>query len=100
MKFAVSYPCWGSSSKTGPTARRGESRNRTRIDRPVHGGPSEMATTARAPRAGDEGRAAAGRVVGIDPGLNVTGYAVVEPSARGPFVVEAGVIRPRGEASL
>ena len=36
-----------------------------------------------------------GRVVGIDPGLNVTGYAVVEPSPRGPFVVEAGVIRPR-----
>ena len=36
-----------------------------------------------------------GRVVGIDPGLNVTGYAVVEPSSRGPFVVEAGVIRPR-----
>jgi crossover junction endodeoxyribonuclease RuvC len=34
------------------------------------------------------------RVVGIDPGLNVTGYAVVEPSPRGPFVVEAGVIRP------
>ena len=37
----------------------------------------------------------AGRVLGIDPGLNVTGYAVVEPSTRGPFVVEAGVIRPR-----
>lgn len=35
------------------------------------------------------------RVVGIDPGLNVTGYAVVEPSPRGPIVVEAGVIRPR-----
>ena len=34
-----------------------------------------------------------GRVVGIDPGLNVTGYAVVEPGARGPRVVEAGVIR-------
>ncbi len=34
------------------------------------------------------------RVVGIDPGLNVTGYAVVEPSARGAFVAEAGVIRP------
>ena len=32
--------------------------------------------------------------MGIDPGLNVTGYAVVEPSARGAFVVEAGVIRP------
>ncbi len=35
-----------------------------------------------------------GRVVGIDPGLNITGYAVVEPSPRGAFVVEAGVIRP------
>jgi crossover junction endodeoxyribonuclease RuvC len=35
------------------------------------------------------------RVVGIDPGLNVTGYAVVEPSPNGPVVIEAGVIRPR-----
>ena len=34
------------------------------------------------------------RVVGIDPGLNVTGYAVIEPSKQGPYVVEAGVIRP------
>jgi crossover junction endodeoxyribonuclease RuvC len=34
------------------------------------------------------------RVVGVDPGLNVTGYAVVDPSTRGPYVVEAGVIRP------
>ncbi|MFO0889303.1 MAG: crossover junction endodeoxyribonuclease RuvC [Isosphaeraceae bacterium] len=34
------------------------------------------------------------RVVGIDPGLTVTGYAVVEPSPRGPYVVEAGVVRP------
>ena len=34
-----------------------------------------------------------GRVVGIDPGLNVTGYAVVEPGRSGPRVVEAGVIR-------
>src|SRR3954469_9277639 len=40
------------------------------------------------------------RVVGIDPGLTVTGYAVVDPSPRGPYVVEAGVIRPsaHGEA--
>ncbi len=37
----------------------------------------------------------AARVVGVDPGLNVTGYAVVEPSSRGPYVLEAGVIRPR-----
>ena len=34
------------------------------------------------------------RVVGIDPGLNVTGYAVVEHVSRGMFVHEAGVIRP------
>ena len=39
------------------------------------------------------------RVVGIDPGLNVTGYAVVEPSARGPHVVEAGIIRPSAHCS-
>jgi crossover junction endodeoxyribonuclease RuvC len=36
------------------------------------------------------------RVLGIDPGLNVTGYAVVEPGTRGPWVVEAGVIRSGG----
>jgi crossover junction endodeoxyribonuclease RuvC len=41
----------------------------------------------------------AGRVVGVDPGLNVTGYAVVEPGARGAYVVEAGVIRTRGAGS-
>jgi crossover junction endodeoxyribonuclease RuvC len=39
------------------------------------------------------------RVVGIDPGLNVTAYAVVDPSPRGPFVVEAGVIRPSSEGT-
>ena len=36
--------------------------------------------------------------MGVDPGLNVTGYAVVEPSPRGPYVLEAGVIRPHGTA--
>ena len=45
-----------------------------------------------------------GRVVGIDPGLHVTGYAVVEPagpSLAGPGarVVEAGVIRARRVAA-
>jgi crossover junction endodeoxyribonuclease RuvC len=43
---------------------------------------------------GGEGVLALDRVVGIDPGLTVTGYAVVEGSTRGPCVVEAGVIRP------
>ena len=40
-----------------------------------------------------EPAAGAGRILGIDPGLGVTGYAVIEPGARGPRVVEAGVIR-------
>ncbi|WP_165065105.1 crossover junction endodeoxyribonuclease RuvC [Paludisphaera rhizosphaerae] len=47
------------------------------------------------PKVGGDGPAPVwGRVVGIDPGLNVTGYAVVDPGPRGPIVVEAGVIRP------
>jgi len=55
-----------------------------------------MATTTNLQSGGDTVRPVAGRVVGIDPGLNVTGYAVVEPGARGAYVLEAGVIRTRG----
>ncbi len=33
------------------------------------------------------------RVLGIDPGLQVTGYAVVEAGSIGPRVCEAGIIR-------
>jgi crossover junction endodeoxyribonuclease RuvC len=33
------------------------------------------------------------RILGIDPGLLITGYAVIEPAPRGPIVCEAGVIR-------
>lgn len=33
------------------------------------------------------------RILGIDPGLNITGYGVLEVSQRGPRVVEAGVLR-------
>jgi crossover junction endodeoxyribonuclease RuvC len=33
------------------------------------------------------------RVLGLDPGLQTTGYGVLEASDRGPRVVEAGVIR-------
>jgi len=42
---------------------------------------------------------ATGRILGIDPGLHVTGYAVIEASPRGTYVVEAGVLRPRGASS-
>jgi len=34
-----------------------------------------------------------GRILGIDPGLQVTGYAVVEQATQGLGVCEAGVIR-------
>lgn len=33
------------------------------------------------------------RILGIDPGLLITGYAVVEPSLRGPIICEAGIVR-------
>jgi crossover junction endodeoxyribonuclease RuvC len=33
------------------------------------------------------------RILGLDPGLNTTGYAVVEAMPSGPRIVEAGVIR-------
>jgi crossover junction endodeoxyribonuclease RuvC len=33
------------------------------------------------------------RILGIDPGLQVTGYAVLEAAAAGPHVCEAGIIR-------
>jgi crossover junction endodeoxyribonuclease RuvC len=33
------------------------------------------------------------RILGIDPGLQVTGYAVVEAAPQGPRVCEAGIVR-------
>src|SRR5262252_3798325 len=33
------------------------------------------------------------RILGIDPGLQITGYGVLESSSGGPRVCEAGVIR-------
>ena len=40
------------------------------------------------------------RYLGVDPGLNRTGYAVLERSAHGPVLVEAGVIRSTRKESL
>ena len=34
-----------------------------------------------------------GPVLGIDPGLNTTGYAVLQWAATGPTLCEAGVVR-------
>jgi crossover junction endodeoxyribonuclease RuvC len=33
------------------------------------------------------------RVLGVDPGLQVTGYGLIEAGPRGPVVCEAGIVR-------
>jgi crossover junction endodeoxyribonuclease RuvC len=40
------------------------------------------------------------RILGIDPGLNITGYGVLEITPRGPRLVEAGVVRGKTRGSL
>lgn len=40
------------------------------------------------------------RILGIDPGLNTTGYGVIEFAAREPRLIEAGVVRGKSGASL
>ncbi len=40
------------------------------------------------------------RILGIDPGLNITGYGVIEVVAGGPTLIEAGVVRGRSKGSL
>jgi crossover junction endodeoxyribonuclease RuvC len=40
------------------------------------------------------------RVLGVDPGLGITGYAVVELVGGSPTLCEAGVVRTRDELDL
>jgi crossover junction endodeoxyribonuclease RuvC len=40
------------------------------------------------------------RTLGIDPGLNTTGYGVLEFAAGQPRLIEAGVVRAKASASL
>ncbi|REJ68309.1 MAG: crossover junction endodeoxyribonuclease RuvC [Planctomycetota bacterium] len=40
------------------------------------------------------------RILGVDPGLNTTGYAVVETDGRQLDVVEAGIVRSRERDEL
>ncbi|MBM4074538.1 MAG: crossover junction endodeoxyribonuclease RuvC [Planctomycetes bacterium] len=40
------------------------------------------------------------RVLGVDPGLNRTGYAILERSSNGPVLVEGGVIRSTPTGTL
>src|SRR5262249_25088003 len=39
------------------------------------------------------GHTVGSRILGVDPGLQTTGYAVLEVGVRGPLVCEAGIIR-------
>ena len=88
--------------KTGPTARSGgSSRGAERVlSHCVPGkGPNRWPKASGASKAEILERVP-GRVVGVDPGLNVTGYAVLDPSRRGAYVVEAGVIRTKGAGDV
>jgi crossover junction endodeoxyribonuclease RuvC len=40
------------------------------------------------------------RILGVDPGLNTTGYGVIEVTDREPRLVEAGVVRSTAGRSL
>jgi crossover junction endodeoxyribonuclease RuvC len=40
------------------------------------------------------------RILGVDPGLRVTGYGAIDANARGARLIEAGVITPATAASL
>jgi len=40
------------------------------------------------------------RILGIDPGLQTTGYAVLEATSNGPRIVEAGVVRSEPTTDL
>ncbi|MFV2067578.1 MAG: crossover junction endodeoxyribonuclease RuvC, partial [Pirellulales bacterium] len=40
------------------------------------------------------------RILGIDPGLNITGYGVVECTPDGPRLCEAGIVRGKTRNSL
>jgi crossover junction endodeoxyribonuclease RuvC len=40
------------------------------------------------------------RVLGVDPGLNTTGYAVLEASGGAPTICEAGVVRGKTRGDL
>ena len=40
------------------------------------------------------------RVLGIDPGLNITGYGVLDDAPSGPQVCEAGIVRGKARGEM
>lgn len=45
-------------------------------------------------------RSSVTRVLGIDPGLNITGYGLIESDGLKVTLIEAGIVRSRAKASL
>jgi crossover junction endodeoxyribonuclease RuvC len=54
--------------------------------------------TSNSSRSTHHGPRAASLILGIDPGLGVTGYGVLEATAGNPRLVEAGVIRSTADS--
>lgn len=40
------------------------------------------------------------RILGIDPGLNITGYGVIEAAGQGARLLEAGIVRTKTKGTL
>ena len=40
------------------------------------------------------------RILGIDPGLNITGYGVIEAAGQGARLLEAGIVRTKPKGTL
>lgn len=61
-----------------------------------------MASTSKSltPAPSPQSPAPSPRVLGIDPGLNITGYGVLEVAPGGPRLCEAGIVRGRDRKSL
>ena len=47
-----------------------------------------------------QGKSSTYRILGIDPGLNITGYAAVDFARREPAIVEAGTIQTDAKSDL
>jgi crossover junction endodeoxyribonuclease RuvC len=52
-----------------------------------------MSQSSPAPASVIAPRSQVTRILGVDPGLQITGYAVVESRPHGPHVCEAGIVR-------
>ena len=58
----------------------------------------DAAESAEKQSPGEASKPGAVRILGVDPGLNITGYGVLEVAGRSLRVVEAGVIRGRSRS--